>query len=93
MEAVCAETPPTYSVLLSPSRGTLGHTGKLLAGNSVISLRYPSGAPETAPHRGEFREDVHCMGSHWNFRFKHKVKNKAGAELENSARPQVKKVY
>ena len=63
---------------------------QVLGGNSLCTLRYPSGAPETAPHRGEgFREDVHFMGSHWNFRFKDRRKHTSGYEYGNLPRPKV----
>ena len=76
------------AVLVSPSK-MANSNGQLLAGNSVCTLRYPSGAPETSPHRGEMREDVHCMGSHWNFRFRDKRKHTFGAEIGSSVRPKV----
>ena len=63
--------------------------GQLLEGNSIYTLRYPSGAPETAPHRGEMREDVHCLGSHWNFRFRNKKQHTLAAEIGSSVRPKV----
>ena len=74
-------------VLTSPTRDTEAHTGKMLGGNSVGSLRYPSGAPETAPHRGEMREDVYAVGSHWNYRFKNKHKHTAAREYGSPMRP------
>lgn len=87
-----AEQPSFFTV--GGEMGSLKQSNKqpeqVLGGNSFCTLRYPSGAPETAPHRGEgFREDVHFMGSHWNFRFKDRRKHTSGYEYGNLPRPKV----
>lgn len=65
--------------------------------NSLSALRYPSGVPETSPHRGELHEEVHAVGinphtkgGRLNFRFKDTLRDsKDHDESSTVLRPQV----
>jgi len=80
-------------VMSSPPKGTHEPAGRVLSGNGVSALRYASGAPETAPHWGEMREDV-LMGGHHFHRFQNRFqkishKNTGRIEVNCPVRPQV----
>jgi len=89
MHAITMRPASAAPVMSSPPKGTHEPAGRVLSGNGVSALRYASGAPETAPHWGEMREDV-LMGGHHFHRFQKISRNNTGRiELNCPVRPQV----
>lgn len=72
---------------------------QVLGGNSIGMLRYPSGAPETFPHKGETNEETfnvgmnaHTKSRRLNFRFKDTRRDRKGCDGNSPtiSRPQVR---
>ena len=67
------------AVMTSPSKEPGSRSVQNFGVDGIGALRYPSGVPETFPHKGEVHEDVyavgmnpHTKGGRLNFRFKEK---------------------
>lgn len=86
-----------FAVMTSHSREQDFLAAQHSGDNSLSALRYPSGVPETFPHRGELHEEVHAVGinphtkgDRLNFRFKETLRDsKDHDESSTVLRPQV----